>query len=49
MFQSLFQDKIIQYEATPCSGLGNTDVLTDGALWTIISTDKVTHDNHDHH
>ena len=35
------QDKIIQFHASPCPRQPGRELLNDGALWTIISTDKV--------
>ena len=41
MYLCLAQDKIIQYQATRNSRQYHRDMLNDGALWTIISTEKV--------
>ena len=41
MYLCLAQDRIIQFQATPCPRQPDREMLNDGALWTIISTDKV--------
>ena len=41
MYLCLAQEKIIQFQATPCPKDPSKEMLNDGANWTIISTDKV--------
>merc|ERR1711983_151581 len=41
MSPCLNQERIIQFQATPCPKEPNREMLNDGANWTIISTDKV--------
>lgn len=41
MYLCLSQERIIQFQATPCPKEPNREMLNDGANWTIISTDKV--------
>ena len=40
MYLCLSQERIIQFQATPCPKEPNKEMLNDGANWTIISTDK---------
>jgi len=41
MYLCLSQERIIQFQATPCPREPNKEMLSDGAIWTIISTDQV--------
>uniref|UniRef100_A0A8C6RNG8 Recombining binding protein suppressor of hairless n=1 Tax=Nannospalax galili TaxID=1026970 RepID=A0A8C6RNG8_NANGA len=40
MYLCLCQERIIQFQATPCPKEPNKDMINDGASWTIISTEK---------
>nr|ARX80209.1 Su(H) [Hydractinia echinata] len=40
MYLCLSQEKIIQFQSTPCPKDPKKEMITDGAAWTIISTDR---------
>ncbi|CAD5120981.1 DgyrCDS9524 [Dimorphilus gyrociliatus] len=40
MYVCLAQERIIQFQSTPCPKEPNKEMINDGASWTIISTDK---------
>ncbi|GBP20579.1 Suppressor of hairless protein [Eumeta japonica] len=40
MYLCLSQERIIQFQATPCPKEPSKEMINDGACWTIISTDK---------
>uniref|UniRef100_A0A8C6S0Z9 Recombining binding protein suppressor of hairless n=1 Tax=Nannospalax galili TaxID=1026970 RepID=A0A8C6S0Z9_NANGA len=40
MYLCLSQERIIQFQATPCPKERNKEMINDGTSWTIISTEK---------
>ncbi|XP_043944926.1 recombining binding protein suppressor of hairless-like protein [Protopterus annectens] len=41
MYLCLSNEKVIQYQASPCPKESNKDLLNDGSCWTIIGTEAV--------
>ncbi|XP_007909705.1 recombining binding protein suppressor of hairless-like protein [Callorhinchus milii] len=41
MYLCLSNERIVQFQATPCSKEANKEMLSDGACWTIIGTETV--------
>jgi recombining binding protein (suppressor of hairless) len=47
MYLCLSQEKIIQFQATPCPKEPSKEMINDGASWTIISTDEAAYSFHE--
>lgn len=47
MYLCLSQERIIQFQATPCPKEPNKEMINDGASWTIISTDEASYSFHE--
>ncbi|KAF0295612.1 Suppressor of hairless protein [Amphibalanus amphitrite] len=47
MYLCLSQERIIQFQATPCPKEPNKQMVNDGACWTIISTSRAEYSFHE--